>query len=249
MTKNENRKSDGDNLIDFHTHILPGIDDGSRDLQMTKEMLGMERDQAVTKIIASPHFYASEMSMKHFLRRRDEAWGMVKDQLYTQDKTYPEIMLAAEVYYFRDMGQADLSDLCIQGTSLLLLEMPFAQWTKKVYQDMESLINRQHLKLIIAHVERYYHFQKDKSIWDQVFALPLIAQFNAGCLDSWTRRRQPLRFMKEGYPSILGSDCHNMDSRKPNLLDGRGILEKKLGRGYLDQMDDLGQKLLKDYQL
>ena len=236
-------------MIDFHTHILPGIDDGSRNLQMTKEMLDLERDQAVTKVIASPHFYASEMSMKHFLRQRDKAWSEVREQLYSRDNTYPEIKLAAEVYYFNDMGRSDLSGLCIQGTRLLLVEMPFAQWTKKVFEDLESMIRKQHLKLIIAHVERYYHYQKDKSIWDQVFSLPLIAQFNAGCLGSWTRRRLALRFMKGGYPVILGSDCHNTSSRKPNLLEGRDVLEKKLGRGYLDQMDDLGQKILKDVQL
>ena len=216
---------------------------------MTREMLEMERDQAVTKIIATPHFYASEMSMKHFLRRREEAFGKVKDQLLARDRTFPEIMLAAEVYYFRDMGQADLSALCIQGTNLLLVEMPFAQWTKKVYQDLESLINRQHLKLIIAHVERYHHYQKDKGIWDQVFTLPVIPQFNAGCLGSWTRRRLPLRFIKEGWPVLLGSDCHNTGSRKPNLAEGRAVLEKKLGRPILDQIDDLGQRLLKDDQL
>ena len=236
-------------MIDFHTHILPGIDDGSRDLQMTKEMLEMARDQAVTRIIATPHFYASEMSMNHFLRRRDEAWSRVRDQLYVKGHSYPDIMLAAEVYYFRDMGRADLSMLCIQGTSLLLIEMPFTQWTKSVYQDLERLINRQHLKLIIAHVERYYHYQKDRSIWDQIFALPVIAQFNAGCLGSWTRRRLALKFIKEGYLVLLGSDCHNTSSRKPNLAEGRAVLEKKLGGTTLDQIDDLGQRLLKDYQL
>lgn len=239
----------GDIVIDFHTHILPGIDDGSRDIQTTKEMLDMEREQEVTKIIATPHFYASQMSKDQFLRHRDGSWNRVRDRLYKDEQAYPPIRLGAEVYYFRDMGRSDLDDLCIEGTRLLLLEMPFAQWTKGILKDVTDLIRRQELKVIIAHVERFYPYQKDKRIWDEVFRLPLVAQFNAGCLDSWTRRRLPLRFIKSGYPVLLGSDCHNTQSRKPNLREGRRILEKKLGPACLKDIDDLGERLLKDYSL
>lgn len=45
-------------MIDFHTHILPGIDDGSRSVEMTMQMLNAETEQGVTGIVATPHFYA-----------------------------------------------------------------------------------------------------------------------------------------------------------------------------------------------
>ena len=216
---------------------------------MTKEMLDMEREQEVTDIIATPHFYASEMSKDQFLRHRAGSWDRVQRKLYAGDQAYPPIRMGAEVYYFRDMGRSDLNDLCIEGTRLLLLEMPFAQWTKGVLQDVTDIVQRQELKVIIAHVERFYPYQKDKGIWEEVFRLPLVAQFNAGCLDSWTRRKLPLRFIKTGYPVILGSDCHNTRSRKPNLGEGRRILEKKLGPACLKKIDDLGESLLKEYSL
>ena len=60
-------------MVDFHTHILPGIDDGSQDVDMTKDMLLEEQKQGVGLIAATPHFYAHRMSMEGFLERRTEA--------------------------------------------------------------------------------------------------------------------------------------------------------------------------------
>ena len=54
-------------LIDFHTHILPGIDDGSRNVEMSLRMLAAQREQQVDEIVATPHFYAQKDSVEEFL--------------------------------------------------------------------------------------------------------------------------------------------------------------------------------------
>ena len=232
-------------MIDFHSHILPGIDDGSRNTEMTGRMLAMEGDQGVQKVVATPHFYASSMSFDAFLSRRKDAVDRVRSEFYEQaGKGLPRIIVGAEVYYFPGMGRSDLSALCIEGTNLLMLEMPFAQWNETVLKDVTDMIRRQKLKVILAHVERYYRFQKKRKIWDSVFELPVIAQFNAGCLTRFRDRRLALKFMKEDYPVILGSDCHNMSSRSPNLDRGRAVVLKMSGQGKLDEIDALGAGLL-----
>lgn len=236
-------------MIDFHSHILPGIDDGSKDIGMSKSMLYMEAEQGVDRIIATPHFYASEVSMEHFIHRRDQAFNKVMQHIYgaADDMHFklPEIICGAEVYYFPGMGRADLSPLCFEGTDLLLLEMPFAQWTMDVYEDVERIIRKQKIKIIMAHVERFYQFQKKKDVWKRVFDLPLIAQFNAGCLTSFGRRKMAIRFIRSGYPVLLGSDCHNISGRRPNLAEGRNVLKKKLGEDVLKDIDLLGERLLR----
>lgn len=74
-----------------------------------------------------------------------------------------KLHLAAEVYYFQGIGSAGMiPKLCVEGTQTLLLEMPFAQWDSAVYADVEKLVQRQKLKVVIAHIERYYEFQKKK---------------------------------------------------------------------------------------
>ncbi len=53
-------------LIDFHTHILPEIDDGSRNVEMSLNMLAAQREQQVDEIVATPHFYAQKDSVEEF---------------------------------------------------------------------------------------------------------------------------------------------------------------------------------------
>ena len=55
-------------MIDFHSHILPEMDDGSKDVKMSLAMLQMEREQGVTEVVFTPHFYAQQDTVAHFLK-------------------------------------------------------------------------------------------------------------------------------------------------------------------------------------
>ncbi len=225
-------------MIDFHTHILPGIDDGSRNIEMTEAMLEEEARQGVTEICATPHFYAHRMSFDNFLRNRKHA-AEITAELLNRRGTLPKIYTGAEVYYFQGMGRAErVKELCVTGTNTILVEMPFAQWNQQVFDDIHDLIRKQRLTVVIAHIERYYEFQKDKSYWDEVFDLPLTRQLNAGSfLNGWLRSRFPIKVMK-AHPSILvGTDCHNMDKRRPNLQEARDVIARKVGQEALDESD------------
>ena len=132
-----------------------------------------------------------------------------------------------------------------KGTNILLLEMPFAQWDKGVVEDVKFLVQKRKLTLIIAHIERYYPFQKDKKYWEAVFDLPVYTQINTESFLSWRTRHRVLGFLKSGdYEVILGSDCHNMKTRLPNLQEGRNVIACKLGAQYLQEIDALGEKSL-----
>ena len=71
----------GTKIIDFHTHILPGIDDGSRDIDTSCRMLEMAAEQGVELIVATPHFYASRDRIEHFLEKREHARNILSDKL------------------------------------------------------------------------------------------------------------------------------------------------------------------------
>lgn len=232
-------------MIDFHTHILPGIDDGSRDIDMTMAMLEEEHRQGVGLICATPHFYAHRVSFDEFLENRKGAAKKTAELLIRRPEL-PRIYTGAEVYYFQGMGKAErVRELCVTGTDTILVEMPFAQWHEDVYRDIYNLIMKQHLNVIIAHIERYYEFQKDKSVWEDVFDLPLTRQVNAGSfLKGWTRPRFVLKVLKEHNSTLVGTDCHNMDTRRPNLEDARKVITKKLGSGVLETSDARLKELL-----
>ena len=238
---------------DFHTHVLPGIDDGSKDIEMTERMLQAEAEQGVSHVYATPHFYAHRRSVQQFLERRERSYDKVR-HLLEKHPGLPEISVGAEVYYFNGMGRAEqLKDLCIQGTDILLLEMPFDQWHSEQLKDVKDIINRLGLRVVLAHVERYEGLQKHRGVWEEILSLPLTIQMNAGSFitgfGSGMHARHTAKFCFDMLAAhdncIIGTDCHNLTDRAPNLAQARQIIEKKAGRGRLTQLDEYTEKLLK----
>ena len=105
-------------MIDFHTHILPGIDDGSKNIEMTEAMLEEEARQGVTEICATPHFYAQRMSFDSFLENRRHA-AEITAELLDRRGDLPKIYTGAEVFYFQG-GEATLSPLETSGDTMVV---------------------------------------------------------------------------------------------------------------------------------
>lgn len=226
-------------MIDFHTHILPEIDDGSRSIDTTAAMLTESLRQGVEVVVATPHFYAERDSVERFLKRRDAAMERVKE--LDQDK--PEILLGAEVAWFDGISRARHIDLLrIQGTDVLLLELPFCSWNSNMIRELDQ-ITREH-QIILAHLERYLDIPGNGKAMGNILEMPLYVQINAGSLLDWRKRRRILRMFRKGQAHLLGSDCHGMNRRPPNLPVGRHVIEKKLGIDYLTRIDQQGERLL-----
>ena len=73
-------------VIDFHSHILPGIDDGARNLETSLAMLRQVSSQGVDYMIATPHFYASHDRVDAFLNRREDAYNSLKEAYDAYEK-------------------------------------------------------------------------------------------------------------------------------------------------------------------
>ena len=240
-------------MIDVHCHILPGIDDGSRNTEESKALISEEMNQGIDTIVFTPHFYAQRDSVGHFLEKRANSFSRLQSAVQFENMNL-KTFLGAEVYYFGGIGKAEMvPQLCVQETDLLLLEMPFCQWTKDIYEDIKILVTKRKFTVILAHVERYFQFQKDSAVMRQVLELPLIVQLNAGSLlegDKLTdfagrkKKKHCLSLLAEDRDILLGSDAHNMTVRKPNLKMGRAVIEEKIGADRLKRIDSLGERLL-----
>lgn len=230
-------------VIDFHSHILPGIDDGSKSTEMTMTMLRMASEQGVDVMLATSHFYASRHRIEDFLARRQRSF----ERLMEVKKDFgPELRLGAEVAFFSGMSRADrLEDLTIEGSRVLLLEMPFTAWRRSDIREVEELVSKRNFQVILAHLERYMGMPENKKWIEELLEMPLYVQINAESLLGWRRRRPLLKMFERGQAHFLGSDCHRVESREPNLGKGRVVLEKKLGKAFINAMDDRGSRLLR----
>ena len=230
-------------VIDFHSHILPGIDDGSKNTEMSMEMLRMASEQGVDVMLATSHFYASRHRFEDFLARMQRAY----ERLAAVKKDFgPELRLGAEVAFFSGMSRADrLDDLTIEGSRALLLEMPFGPWNRSDIREVETLIRKREFQVILAHLERYMGMSENKKWIEELLEMPLYVQINAESLLGWRRRRPLIKLFEKGQAHFLGSDCHRVERREPNLGKGRAVLEKKLGKAFINAMDDRGSRLLR----
>ena len=224
-------------MIDIHSHVLPGIDDGSRNLEMSLRMLQESREQGVELMFLTPHFYADRTDPGKFIDRRDQAARTLQDAVEQDPDLYPYFLLGAEVHYFRGIGRSEGIDrLCMGNSRYILLEPPFRTWTAAFLEEVKLLRDEQDLKVIIAHIERY--FDQDRDLVDELLDEPgIYIQSNAEAFLDFFGRRRPLRLIKEGKIRFLGSDCHNMGNRPPNLAPAREVIGKKLGKEVLYQID------------
>ena len=232
-------------IIDCHCHILPRIDDGSQSVEESIGLLKAERLQSVGKVIATPHFYASKHSVEHFLVRRQESYEKLVSEIEKKTEvSLPKLLLGAEVYYFPGIGRAKhISKVCLGDSNYLLLEMPFCQWDQEIYQDIKELMERQKLKVILAHIERYYEFQKKKEVWNEILQLPVVLQLNADDFLRWKKKKFCLDILKKKDHVIMGSDCHNLSRRPPHIEEARRFILEKGNEGMLQKMDDMAKRI------
>ncbi len=206
-------------MTDIHCHILPKMDDGSRSVEESLAMLESMASQGVDRIAATPHFYASENSPEKFLARRAAS---VEKLTKACRPGLPDLLLGAEVCYFEGVSRCEgLDALKIEGTGMLLLEMPFCRWTMRMIQEVWEIASR--MTVLLAHVERYLRWQNEE-VWELLADRGVLNQCNASFVLHWHTRKKALRMLREGKVHLLGSDSHNMSSRPPVLGKALALL-------------------------
>lgn len=228
-------------MIDWHSHILPGIDDGSQDLTESLALLQMQSEQGIRTVVATPHFYANHESVEDFLRRREASFRVLSDQL---PQEAPQILPGAEVRYYQGISRLpELKKLCIQGSRVLLLEMPMCRWTEYMVRELQEMASMGSVSLMLAHIERYLPLQSGE-IWSELRAQGVLMQVNASFFRGFANKHTALSLLRKGGIHAIGSDCHNLAARPPKIAPAFEYIEKKLGKEYLLQMNEFGQRLL-----
>ncbi len=220
-------------MTDWHSHILPGIDDGSANVEESHKLIQMLKEQGISKIVATPHFLADRFSIDSFIEKRDRAAELLREKL---PEEHPEIILGAEVYYYSGISALDgLDRLCIGGSRYLLLEMPLERWTEYTVSELIKLASSSSITLVLAHIERYYKIQS-KETWRRLYAAGVLMQVNASFFNDVKTRRKAMSMLKKQQIHFVGSDCHNTTSRPPQIGRALEIIEKKLGSKYLEYL-------------
>ncbi len=225
-----------DTVVDFHSHILPGVDDGSCSVEESLAMLRMEAEQGVKHVVATPHFYANHDTLERFVHRRADAWEKLQVAL-AEEPDLPKITLGAEVYFFPGISDSEaLPQLTIGQKSYIMIEMPSVPWTQSMYQEITGIYEKTGITPIIAHIDRYIRPFRTHGILKRLEEMPVLVQANGSFFLRPSTASMAVRMLEENRIQLLGSDCHNMDVRKPNLGDVVQKIERRLGASALKRI-------------
>lgn len=235
-----------DNLVEMHSHITPAVDDGSKDIETSLAMIAKLQAQGAKKIVLTPHYYSDNISLDDFLRRRDRAFNAL---LRALPPGSPALIPAAEVYISKYLFNYDnLDELRIGNSEYVLIEHPFsASFGENDYNRLMNLYCDYGIKPVLAHIERYKALMEDKYVLEEYIEMGCLAQVNINSFDDAPRsiRKKLFRLLDSGNIHLIGSDCHNLDSRPPEYEKGIKAIIKKCGQDAVDKLIYNANQLLK----
>lgn len=203
--------------IDYHTHILPGMDDGATDVAESAAMLRLLRKQGACEVVLTPHYHPGQESVKAFLERRDAAYRALESCPEAQGIL--PLRLGAEVRLERGLCLCDeLPRLCIAGTRFLLIELPYVRFETWMLSELENIAYRLKVTPILAHLDRYLalHYISEEQWEDLAEFQDAIVQINAEAFEARELRRPLRTLLDSDVPVVFGTDTHNLTDRAPN---------------------------------
>ena len=234
-------------MIDFHTHILPHLDDGAKDTATAMEMLCAEKAQGVSTVLCTPHYYGRRHPDK-FLSQRNAAYERLKERI-------PDgvtIRLGAEVH-FTGINVPDYDELCklaIDGTRYILLELPFVEkWTGGLLQAIADFAYDTGYTPIIAHVERYREVLKKPLIASQLIDMGCLLQVNARAFTEKRERKFAFALLEHGFVHCIGSDAHDLERRSVDILTAKRTVEEAGYKETWDNAQSIMQRILNDEEI
>lgn len=222
-------------FCDIHTHVLPGIDDGAKDWDMSLEMIDKSWKGGVRRIIATPHYVPwqkRENDPGKIIRLCRDAELRAKAELGHDIKIYP----GQEIYYHIEMLEKIEQGkvLTLAGSHYILVEFPIDISWHQLKQAISHIIYSSQYRPILAHIERYECLRTKENL-EEAKELGALFQMNikslqGGILDHNTRwcKKQLL----DAKIDFLSSDMHNLTSRPPTSYDMLEWIGKKIDREY-----------------
>ena len=234
-------------MIDFHSHILPGVDDGPQDLETSLSMLRSSFLQGVDAVVSTSHFYANDEYPEEFLERRNDAAQRLNDAMLFSADVYPRVILGAEVLFFPGISEAEGIDrLRIENSRCVLIEPPMEPWSEDMLDEIQQMGRNFDLVPIIAHVDRYMAMLKDPSLIDRVLQRNMRVQVNGYYFLNPKTQKAAITNLKSGKIHVIGSDCHNLEMRPPNLGFVRKLVKEYRAETAFRQLHQNAADLLVD---
>ena len=221
-------------MIDIHSHLLYGVDDGAKNIQESLDMLMDAKKQGVEEMILTPHYrhgmfgYHKEQIEENFIELKNKA-SDIGVKLYLGTEYHVNSMIIEHLKSGRCHTLAD--------TSYVLAEYKPETEFSYIKASVQDLLFRGYIP-IVAHVERYACMENLKNV-ALLREIGVMIQVNADAVigkDGLRAKGYVKKLLKKGYVDFVGSDCHGIKERKSNMGKCRDYLYKKYEERYVDKI-------------
>lgn len=218
-------------MIDIHSHIMYGVDDGPKQINESIEMLHEAKSQGIETIILTPHYrfgmfkYDNAKIKRNFdqLRRLGDEVGIT-------------VYLGCEYHVDSDIIENLSKKRChtLGDGRYVLAEFSHNSEYRTIHSAVQELLSNGYTP-IIAHAERYPMLMKDLDNVVQLRNMGCFIQSNADAIlgmDGRSIKKICRKLLKKKLIDIVASDSHGIDERAIHLKECRAYIEKKYGSGY-----------------
>lgn len=222
-----------ESYIDIHSHILPGLDDGAQDFDMSLRMLRRAAEDHIGEMILTPHYKPMRRNLppekvrkvfRELEERKEEAGLPI------------QLHLGSEIYYSSEVLKAlkEGRALTMAGTSYVLTEFSPREDHAYIRDAVYSLLSEGYLP-ILAHVERYGSLMAKKARVEELYDMGCHIQVNAASItggSGWESRQDVKWLLKRGYVHFVATDSHDDKKRPPELGEAAAYVARKYGEAY-----------------
>ena len=219
-------------FFDIHTHILPGVDDGSPDMETSLEMLRISYDEGCRDVIMTPHYMLGRNSYSYdeIEEKYRELVNKAKTDGGFKDMNF---YLGNEILYeegiVTKLREGDIHTM--NGTKYILVEYNIRTPFSEILHSIDEFTQAR-FRPIIAHVERYNSLEGKPERLDELIDRGCLLQMNISSVEDGflnENKRWCRKLLKRGYITLLGTDTHNTDSRAPYVQEYAKWIIKKCG--------------------
>lgn len=219
--------------LDMHCHILPGVDDGSRSMDMSMAMLDYAYEEGVRAIILTPHYHGGYVETERSVI--DETFEELKEharQLHPDMKLF----IGNEIYYYPSVPEwiEEGRVHTLADSDYVLLEFSTPVEKRELLEAVQNLCSHGYYP-VLAHVERYDCLVRDPSYVGELIDNGAYIQVNSKTIageGGMKIRHFVKKLLKEEWIHFIGTDAHSMGGRKPEMADCADYIIRKCSEEY-----------------
>ena len=237
-------------MVDLHSHLIWGIDDGSKSREMTINMLRQAIHGGTSKLVLTPHYLPGyyEVPINKVREKAEELSLLTKEEGLDIG-----IYCGQEVYFTTNMLENFQNNLIgtINQSRYMLIEFNMRSFSIKEVIDVLYELQLKGIVPVIAHPERYHKFINNPSLINEFIKEGFLFQLNIGSITGdfgKEVKKTAELFLKNKIYSFFGSDAHRDEKRTPNMGEGIEAL-KNMDGNYFNYLKSSGEELLNNEEI